>query len=365
MALMRYPVYQPTFVGNEKRYVNEVLDSTWISSRGPFVERFERMVAETAGVKHATAVSNGTVALHLALSAIGVGPGDTVIVPNLTYIAPANAVLYCGASVRLVDVDPGTWNIAEQEIRRAMDETVKAVITTDLYGLPCYLSPTLRDDLTSSKVIVVEDAAEAIGSLHDSFPAGSLGDIGTLSFFGNKTITTGEGGMVLTSTDSYDSLIRRLKNQGVNDSKRYFHDILGYNYRMTNIQAAIGVAQMERLTEIIERKKQIEQWYRDKLAGSVRFQVVPGEARTNAWLVSVVLPDEVDRETVISLLAQEGIETRPVFVPISEMPYMPHADTPTANWIGSKGISLPSYPELTREDVHLISVELLRALEQT
>jgi perosamine synthetase len=323
------------------------------------------MVAEMAGVKHATAVSNGTVALHLALLAIGVGPGDTVIVPNLTYIAPANAVLYCGASVRLVDVDPGTWNIAEQEIRRAMDETVKAVITTDLYGLPCYLSPTLRDDLTSSRVIVVEDAAEAIGSSHASFPAGSLGDIGTLSFFGNKTITTGEGGMVLTSTDSYDFLIRRLKNQGVNGSRRYFHDMLGYNYRMTNIQAAIGVAQMERLTEIIERKKQIEQWYRDRLADSVQFQVVPEEASTNAWLVSVVLPDEIDRDTVTSLLAKEGIETRPVFVPISEMPYMPHGHTPIANWIGSKGISLPSYPELTHEDVRSISVELLRALEKT
>lgn len=362
---MRYPVYQPTLTGNEKRYVNEALDSNWISSRGPFVDRFERMVAEVAGVKHAVAVSNGTVALHLALLAIGLGPEDTVIVPNLTYVASANAVLYCGANVRLVDVDPGTWNIAEQEIRRAMDATVKVVITTDLFGLPCHLSPTLRDDLTSSGVIVVEDAAEAMGSSHDSSPAGSLGEIGTFSFFGNKTVTTGEGGMVVTNIDSYDSLIRKLKNQGVSDSKRYFHDMLGYNYRMTNIQAAIGVAQMERLTEIIESKRQIEQWYRDKLSDSVRFQVVPERANTNAWLVSVILPDVTDRDIVASILETEGIETRPVFVPISEMPYMPHADTPVTNWIGSKGISLPSYPGLTREDVDFISGSLLGALEQS
>lgn len=362
---MKYPIYQPNLGGNEKRYVNEALDSTWISSKGPFVERFEEMVAEAAGVKHAAAVSNGTVALHLALLSAGIGPGDTVIVPNLTYVASANAVLYCGADVRLVDVDADTWNISDVAIRSALDDTVKAVITTDLYGVPCDLQEETRRRLTQVGVVVIEDAAEAIGSSIDTRRAGSLGEIATFSFFGNKTVTTGEGGMVVTNDDTYDEILRKLKNQGNSDTRRYFHDVLGYNYRMTNIQAAIGVAQMERLPEIIERKQQIDQWYRQALSEQVRFQVIPDQARPNAWLVSVLLPDSMDRDVVARSLAQADIETRPVFVPISHMPYMPEADTPITEHISARGLSLPSYPDLNRADVESIAAELLKAMEQS
>ncbi|WP_321990735.1 aminotransferase class I/II-fold pyridoxal phosphate-dependent enzyme [Marispirochaeta aestuarii] len=361
---MKYPIYQPFLNGNEKKYVNDALDSTWISSRGLYIEKFETACASLCNVSEAIAVANGTVALHLVLLAAGIKPGDSVIVPDLTYVASANAVLYCGADVKLVDVEPDSWNISNKALIEAIDDTVKAVIITDLYGVPAVLDKETKEYLINKDIKIIEDAAEAIGSYLSEEPAGSLGEFGVFSFFGNKTITTGEGGMILSHDSESASLLRKLRNQGNSEKKRYFHDILGYNYRMTNIQAAIGVAQLEQLSEIIEKKRRIFKWYEYFLEEKVKFQVVPNNCNVNHWLVSVLLPSNTNPSIIANRLLNSEIETRPVFIPISEMPYMEKAETPVSHDISMRGISLPSYPDLQRKDVESICSELINCMEQ-
>jgi perosamine synthetase len=290
--------------------------------------------------------------------------GDSVIVPDLTYIASANAVLYCGATVKLVDVEPDSWNISGKAIIEALDDTVKAVVVTDLYGVPAVIDKSIRDELESRDIAIIEDAAEAVGSSLNGRPAGSLGRIGTLSFFGNKTVTTGEGGMVLTDDLEAATLIRKMKNQGNSETRRYFHDVIGFNYRMTNIHAAIGVAQMERISEIIQKKRKVHEWYKEFLGSEVAFQSTPNNAEVNHWLISVLLPEPTKQDSIAGLLSAAGIETRPVFIPISEMPYMPSVNSSVSHSISARGISLPSYPDLSRADVEKISATLIKAMEK-
>ncbi len=358
---MKYPIYIPEIKETEKAYVSDCLDSTWISSRGKYIGQFEELIANYVGTKHAISVHNGTVALHIALLAHSIGPGDEVIVPDFTYIATANAVLYNRATPVLVDVDEHSWNITPDNIEGAITPKTKAIIVADIYGLPAEMDE-VNAIADKYGLIVIEDAAESLGGLYKGRKAGSLADIATLSFFGNKTITTGEGGMVLTNNDTIAALAGKLKNQGNSETKRYFHDILGYNFRMTNIQAAIGLAQMERIDSILHRKQNIYNNYKRKLGQFVKFQKQISDVTSSNWMIGFLLNNKVQRDGLMQFLEQFEIETRPFFYPIHAMPFYPDADNRVAKQLSERGISVPSYPMLSKEDVDYICEKIIAYL---
>jgi perosamine synthetase len=228
------PVYRPSIGDLERRYVVDAIESSWISSKGAFLDRFEREFAAFAGVEHGVAAANGTVALHLALAALQVGPGDEVIVPTLTYVASVNAITYTGATAVFVDSDPAIWTLDPARVEAAITPRTKAIEVVHLYGHPADMDPIL-DIARHHGLAVVEDAAEAHGALYRGRPVGSLGTVGSFSFFGNKIITTGEGGMLVTDDEELASRARHLRGQGVSATKTYWHDVVGFNYRMTNV----------------------------------------------------------------------------------------------------------------------------------
>ncbi len=359
------PVAEPVLLGNEKKYVWECLESGWISGSGKYVEAFEKEFARFCGVAHAIAVSNGTAALHVALLALGIKAGDEVIVPDLTYIASANAVTYCGAKPVFADVDSATWTLDPADVARKISPRTKAIMPVHLYGHPAEMNQILKL-AEQHKLYVVEDAAEAHGAEYEKRRVGSLGDIATFSFYGNKIITTGEGGMVVTDDEDLAAKVRLLKGQGMDTARRYWFPIVGYNYRMTNIQAAIGLAQLERIDWFIERRREVARWY-DNLLKELPLITTPVEAswaKNVYWLYSICLPEDYNRDLLIAQLLEEGIETRPFFPPLHHMP--PYLDDdegakcPVAVGLAARGLSLPSSATLTEEDVTYI-VGVLRA----
>ena len=241
----KYPVYQPNLSGNEMKYVQECLNSTWISSKGKFINQFENQFSKFTGIKNSVSVSNGTVALHVALLALGIGKDDEVIVPTFTYIASVNAIHYTGAKPSFVDSNPDTWQIDTKKIEEKITSKTKAIMAVHIYGHPCEMDELLRI-ARKHNLFLIEDCAEALGTFYKGKHAGLFGDISTFSFFGNKTITTGEGGMVCTNDKNLADLCFRIKGQGLAKNQEYFHDMIGYNYRMTNICAAIGSAQLRK-----------------------------------------------------------------------------------------------------------------------
>jgi len=357
---MNIPVYQPTLSGNEKKYVNECLDSNWISSKGRFVREFEQHFGEYTGVKHATGVSNGTVALHLALMALGVGPDDEVIVPTLTYIASVNAIAYTGATPVFVDSLQDTWQMDPQDVRRKITPRTKAIMAVHLYGHPCDMD-AIQSIAKEHELFVVEDCAEAFGTLYKGKHVGSFSDIATYSFFGNKTITTGEGGMVVTDDETLFDRAVHFKGQGLANHREYWHDVIGYNYRMSNICAAIGLAQLEQADEFISRKRQIAEWYKAALQGQpVTVHGEFGAVRHSYWMVSILVEKAQQRDPLREVLTAAGIETRPLFYPIHTMPmyaqkFQRH---PVAENLGWRGINLPSWPYLSKEQVERICLEI-------
>lgn len=350
------PVYQPYFSGREKEYVNQCLDSTWISSKGEFINRFELGFADFIGAEHATTVSNGTVAIHLALEALGIGPGDEVIVPTLTYVASVNTILQTGATPVFVDSLESTWQIDPEDVKRKISPKTKAVMAVHLYGLPCDMDPLVAI-CKEHQIFLVEDCAEAFGSSYKGQHAGTFGDIATFSFFGNKTITTGEGGMVVAKNKDILEKAYHLKNQGVSPTKEYWHDRVAYNYRMTNICAAIGLAQLENAPEILEKKRRIAEWYRQDLEGlPLKTHDEQPDTVHSFWMCSIAVDDSGNRSDLRSNLKNEGIETRPLFFPAHTMPHCAvDGHYPVAESIGARGINLPSYPGLKREDVSLVT----------
>ncbi|BBP86041.1 aminotransferase DegT [Pseudomonas sp. Pc102] len=346
------PVYQPHFTGREKEYVNQCLDSTWISSKGEFIGRFERGFADYIGAKHATTVSNGTVAIHLALEAIGIGPGDEVIVPTLTYIASVNTILQTGATPVFVDSLEDTWQIDPEDIERKLSAKTKAIMAVHLYGLPCDMD-TITAICRKHKLYLIEDCAEAFGTLYKGQHVGTFGDIATFSFFGNKTITTGEGGMVITKEEHILDKAYHLKNQGVSQAREYWHDTVAYNYRMTNICAAIGLAQLEQADKILAKKRIIATWYQEGLSAlPLKTHQEQPDTRHSYWMFSVAVDQPAVRQLLREHLKQAGIETRPLFYPAHTLPHCSTDESfPIAESLASRGINLPSYPDLTREDV--------------
>ena len=357
----KIPIYQPSLLGNERNYVNECIDSTWISSRGRFVAEFESRFASYTGIRHAASVSNGTVALHLALVALGIGPGDEVIVPTLTYIASVNAIAYTGAKPIFVDSLESTWQMDPDDVRRKITPNTRAIMAVHLYGHPCDMD-LLCTIAREHSLFMVEDCAEAFGSLYKGQHVGKFGDIATYSFFGNKTITTGEGGMVVTNDETLYDRVVHFKGQGLAKHRQYWHDVIGYNYRMTNICAAIGVAQLERADDVLDKKRVVANWYVEGLDGvPVKLHQEVGDVRHSYWMFSILTEDSALRDPLMERLANTGIETRPVFYPIHTMPmyaksFQRHRVAENISW---RGINLPSWPELKREQV----VEICRIIK--
>lgn len=354
---LKYPVYQPTLNGNEKKYVNECLDSTWISGKGKFIDNFEKEFSKYIGANHATGVCNGTVALHLALEALGIGPEDEVIVPTLTYVASVNAITYTGAKPIFVDSLESTWQIDPKDIINKITSKTKAVLCVHLYGHPCEMK-SLGEICDKHSLFLVEDCAEAIGSQYDGKHVGVFGDVATFSFYGNKTITTGEGGMVTTNDKTLFERITHLKGQGLAKYREYWHDAIGYNYRMTNICAAIGLAQLERINFIISKKIEIAKWYREEFKESnFEFHTETKNVVHSYWMCTVLLPVEIDRDELKEYMLNQGIETRPMFYPVHTMPiyaqkYEKHK---VAEALARRGMNLPSYPGLTKTDIKEIA----------
>jgi len=356
------PVAVPCFLGNEKKYVNDCLDSTWISSNGKFIQEFEDSFAKYMSSKQAIACCNGTVALHLPLLALGVKPGDEVLLPSFTYIATANAIKYCGATPVFVDCLPDTWNMDPGDMKKKITSRTKGVIPVHLYGNPCDME-AIMEGAQENNLFVIEDAAECHGAEYKGKKAGSIGDVGTFSFFGNKIITTGEGGMVITNNDQLASDMRLLKGQGMSSEKRYWFDVTGYNYRMTNIEAAIGLAQLENIETLIKERMKVADWYMTDLQaefkdGLLKYQKVTPGAKNVWWMFSVLLEEKagMDRDEFMKKLLEDGIETRPLFYPMHIMPpfYDENANCPVAEDISRRGLNLPTHALLTREDVSFI-----------
>lgn len=357
------PVYAPDISGNEKRYVNDCLDTSWISSIGIYTEKFEKACAEFSGVKHAIGVCNGTVALHLAIHCLDIGPGDEVIVPTFTYIASVNTIAQTGATPVFVDCCPDDWLIDPADVEAKITPRTKAIMPVHLYGTICDMT-AVRQVADRHGLKIIEDCAEALGSFQDGRHAGTLGDVGTFSFFGNKTVTTGEGGMVVTNDDALAARMRKVKGQGQSLSRRYWHDEIGFNYRLTNICAAIGLAQMERIDTILARKRAIADLYRQLLDGSgLTFQTRKAGLESSEWLVSALLPEGTDRDAVMERMAVKGVDSRPVFYCAHHMPMFRSDEAfPVSENIAARGISLPSFPALSDDDVRKVAGALLSSI---
>jgi perosamine synthetase len=358
MTERRIPVAAPALVGREREYVLDCMDSTWISSSGKYLTRFESEFAEFCGVRHAISCCNGTVAVHLALLAQGVGPGDEVIVPTLTYVATANPVVYCGAQPVFVDAEARTWNMDPERVAEAITPRTRGIVVVHLYGHPVDMDPILQ--LAEAHGLwVIEDAAEAHGATYRGRITGSMGSLATFSFYGNKIITTGEGGMVVCDDDGLAATVRQLHGQGQASDRRYWFPTVGFNYRMTNIEAAIGLAQLERIDWHLSRRRETIGWYREELAGEEGIELSPEApwARSAFWIVCAVLDEQRfgPRDAVMASLDEAGIETRPFFYPLHTLPMYSAANEakafPVAEDLARRGVNLPSSATLTRDEV--------------
>jgi perosamine synthetase len=352
----RIVLAQPDLRGNELRYVEECVTSGWVSSIGRFIGEFESEVAELAGTRFAVATNNGTTALHLALVALGIGPGDEVIVPTLTYVATANAVTYCGAIPVLADVQPSTGNLDPVDFARRITSRTRAVIPVHLYGVPADMDEIGRI-ADAASIAVVEDAAEAHGARFGGAPVGSLGSAGVFSFFGNKIVSTGEGGAVTTDDPELADRLRLYRGQGMDPQRRYRFPVIGYNYRMTNIQAALGLAQLERFDELLRIRTAIADQYSRRLAAlapKIELTATRSDVTAVPWLQNIWLGDASERvrDELMAHLDAEGIDSRPVFYPMHVLPpYRTDERFPVADDWSVRGISLPLHTALRPEDV--------------
>ncbi len=361
----RYPLASPDLAGNELRFVTRALRAGHVSGTAPEVAAFEEACATTLHAASALAVSSGTAALHLALVALGIGPGDEVIVPDLTYVSAANVVRYVGATPVLVDVDPDSWTLDPVASAAAIGRRTKAIVAVHVYGNPADLGALLRL-ARRRRVALIEDAAEAWGARWRGSLVGTVGTIGCFSFFANKVVTTGEGGLLTTRSPTLARALRALRDQAKSSRRAYFHAHLAFNYRLSALQAALGLAQLERQAEFLAKRDRIRSWYREALAGVEPWRepaAVPGAEPVN-WLYSGTLTgfSRRRRDRCLERLRGEGIDARPVFVPMSALPEFRAPRLPVAKRIADTGLSLPVYPGLRRRDVASIAAALRRAL---
>jgi perosamine synthetase len=369
--IRRIAIAAPLLNGNEIAYVTECIKTNWISSQGKYVRLFEDLFSNYHLSYNALAVSNGTVALHLALVALGIGELDEVIVPDFTFAASVNAVIYSGATPILAEIDPITWNLDIKKLDKLITPKTKAIMPVHLYGNPCDMK-SIIEFAERYNLFIIEDCAEALGSFYNGKPVGTFGDAATFSFYGNKTITTGEGGMVLFRDSLVSERAAMLRDHGMNKSKRYWHDEVGFNYRLTNIQAAIGVAQFERLEDFVTAKRRIAKSYNQALCNYNYFQL-PFE-NTNCinsyWLYTFLIKKEspFNRTELMSFLNGLGIETRPVFYPLHIMPpytkFGNSQDLLCSSEISENGISLPSSVNLTEVEVAYVCNSIIKFINK-
>ncbi len=362
--LTMVPVNEPVLDGNEKKYLAQCIDTGWISSEGPFVKEFETRFAERVGRRHGIAVCNGTAALDAALAALDLAPGDEVIMPTFTIISCASAITRLGAIPVLVDCDPDTWNMNVAGVESRITPRTKAIMVVHLYGLPVDMDPILRLAQRHS-LAIIEDAAEMIGQTYKGKPCGSFGDISTFSFYPNKHVTTGEGGMIVTDDDALAARCRSLRNLAFSPERRFVHHELGWNFRMTNMQAAIGVAQLERLDEFVATKRRIFARYTESLGG-MRGVALPVPTTSYAdninWVFGIVIDDGVPFDAIeaMSRLAKLRVGTRPFFWPMHEQPVFramglfAGESYPCAERIARRGFYLPSGLALTDSQIERV-----------
>ncbi len=373
-AMSFIPVNEPLLNGNEKKYLCECIDTGWISSEGPFVKEFEQKMAATAGRKFGIAVSNGTAALEVAVQALGIKEGDEVIMPTFTIISCAMAVTKLGAVPVLVDSDLTTWNMRVDEIEVKITSRTKAIMMVHLYGLPVQADKILKL-AEKYKLKVIEDAAEMHGQTFRGKPCGSFGDISTFSFYPNKHITTGEGGMVVTDDEELAERCRSIRNLCFRRDIRYVHDEISGNYRFTNLQAAVGLAQLERLEEFVERKRRMGQYYTERLqeVEGLQLPVTKTDYAENIyWVYGLVLNREIqaDNRIVQKMLAERGVGTRTFFWCMHEQPVYRNMglfleDTyPVAEYLARKGFYIPSGLALTMEQMDIVIYVLKGVMEQ-
>lgn len=363
-------IANPVFNGNERKYILDCIDSTWISSAGTYITKFEDAFADYCDTKFALSVSNGTVALHLILLGLGIGPGDEVIVPTFTFVATANCVHYCGATPVFVDCTPDTWCIDPSLIEKKISPRTKAVIAVHLYGHPCDMDPILALG-KKYNVFVIEDAAEAHGAEYKGRKVGGISVAASFSFFGNKIITTGEGGMVTTNDSDLAAKMRLLKGQGMDPNHRYWFPMVGYNFRMTNLAAAIGLGQLENIDWHLAQRRRVQERYliNFKNVPELKLQPeLPGN-KNSYWMVSVLFTGNgFDRDKCMRLLHEAGIETRPFFYPMHVMPVYGFPETakefPVADRISKNGMNVPSHALLSDNDIDYICENLLKALSR-
>ncbi len=367
------PVCEPTLIGNEKKYVDQCIETNWISSSGSFLEEFEKKFSKFCNVKHGVSCSNGTTALHLALVSLGIGPGDEVILPSFSIIALANSVLYTGATPVFVDSELKTWNMDPGKIEEKITSRTKAIIAMHTYGCPADMD-SINEIARKHNLKVVEDAAESHGATYKGRPTGGLGNVSAFSFYANKIITTGEGGMVLTDDDKIAEKARLLRNHAFT-KPRFVHHEIGYNYRMTNIQAAIGVAQLENADKLVKMRQENARLYNEELK-DVKGITTPPDCPngTNVyWMYGVLVDKEefgIGKDEVMRLLAKSGIETRSFFYPMHMQPVfkeMPDIDCSgdysVSEQLYEQGFYLPSSSHLTPEQIRMIC-DTLKSLKR-
>lgn len=363
------PVNEPLLDGNEKKYLTECIDTGWISSEGPFIKQFEEKFSAQVGRKHGIAVCNGTAALDAAIEALGIGPGDEVIMPTFTIISCVGQIVRSGARPVLVDSDPVTWNMDLSQIEAKITARTKAIMVVHIFGLPVDLDPVLSIARRHG-LKVLEDAAQMHGQTYKGQPCGSFGDISTFSFYPNKHITTGEGGMIVTNDDQLAEDCRNLRNLCFQPNKRFVHERLGWNLRMTNMQAALGVAQLERLEEFVARKRRMGARY-TKLLGDLKGVQLPlprtDYAENIYWVYGLVLDESIglDAEEAMKQLAAKGIGCRPFFCPMHQQPVLrtmglfADENYPKSDRLYQKGFYIPSGMALTDEQIERV-VEAVR-----
>lgn len=351
----KIPLAKPYLIGHELKYVKECIKTNWISSLGRFVTDFEEGFADFSDCRYGISTCNGTVALHLALKALGIGKNDEVIVPDLTFIATANAVCYSGAKPVLIDSEELTWNIDPLKIEDKITSRTKAIIVVHLYGHPVQMDAILKI-AHKHNLYVIEDACEAHGALYKARKVGSIGHVGIFSFYGNKIITTGEGGMITTNNKKFNERAKFLRDHAMSKHRRYFHSEIGFNYRITNVQAAIGLAQLEKIDYLIGDKIRVARFY-NALLGDVNGITLPPEekwAKNVYWMYSVLI-DSRRRDILMRKLMDSGIETRPFFIPMHRLPpYREKGNFTISDKLSRQGISLPCFTGIKNSEIEYI-----------
>ena len=342
------PIYKPYLSKSEENFVKDCMESTWISSKGEYIKKFEEATQNYIKANYCTTTSSGTSALHLAMLALDIKKDDEVITTNFTYVASTNAILIAGAKPVFCNINSHDLNIDTEQIENKITSKTKAILYTNVYG---FLSnyDKLHSIAKKHGLYLIEDAAESFGAEYKGKMSGTLGDISTFSFFGNKTITTGEGGMVLCKKKQHHQKIIQLKNQG-NSHKTYFHDVLGYNYRMTNIQAAIGLGQLNKIQEIMSLKKELYNNYENQLSKKVKFLEKIDDTVPSYWMTPIIFESVEKKIEVEQELMKKNIESRPLFTPIDNLPFYKKSDCESAKKIFEFGLLLPSYPGLSNDD---------------